>query len=93
MTGTDPAPTSAALDSAVWPPAACVLIGFYEAAIDERECGKSNSPCRRDATTRIEWVDGTQSVACDEHAAAARMTWQRLIARLSTWTPEATNGT
>jgi len=65
-----------------------VLIGFYEASIDEVECGEASTHCHREATTRIEWIDGTQSVACDEHAAEARRVWQRLIARLSTWVAE-----
>jgi hypothetical protein len=59
---------------------------FYEAGIDEVDCGWFHG-CGTTATTRIEWTDGTQSVGCDVHAIAARRDWPKLIRRLSTWVP------
>lgn len=61
-------------------------LSFYEAATDERDCGRS-AGCKRPATTRIDWFTGQRSVACDEHAALARGEHRGLIARMSTWVP------
>lgn len=59
---------------------------FYEAAVDERDCGTS-AGCKLAATTRIEWFSGSASVACDLHAALARGEHRGLIRSLGRWVP------
>lgn len=62
---------------------------FFEAAVDEDECGRVDPRCYDEATVLVEWTSGHCSVACEEHAAAARALYVSEIERMCTWAREA----